>query len=555
MAGFLLAGLLAAGIGASVRGAARPGESPQALAVAGGHVITTDDFAAPYLQYLLKTGQQDHLQLRRAYVNHLVDVRLAALALRDAGIENEEAYRFEREAVRRKLLLDAYAERMLFDTLQVSEADLRALFVRANTQLKARHLYARTREQADRLYERLQRGETFEDLAREVFADPVLAASGGSVGLFGFDEMDPAFEEAAYGLQVGEISKPVQTSTGYSIIQLEDRMTHPILTEHAFAERRAQLERYLLRRKRAEALFTHSQRMAEALDLVFDDQALDRLMAQIDGTALAPAGEAADAWLAAPLLSFGPAGARQTWTIADFRERAQYTSSEQRAQVTTRAHLQTFISGLVVRDVLVQEAIDAGMDREPRYTAALEAAMDEWLFETARARVAAEVVVPEDSVRAHFEAARDVYVVPEKVQVREILVETKAEADALRARLEAEPFEALARVHSIRPGADAAGGDLGFVSRAQLGRLADAVFKASEGDIVGPVEVAGRYALLQVGPRRAAEPATFEASRAEIAASLQWQYVQQAFRAYLDGLRERYDVTIDEAAVAAVRLP
>ena len=93
---------------------------------------------------------------------------------------------------------DRYAAGAIYDTVQVRERDVADLFVRVNTTLKARHLYARTREQADRLYARLQAGETFEDLAREGFADSVLAARGGSVGYFEFDEMDPAFEDAAF---------------------------------------------------------------------------------------------------------------------------------------------------------------------------------------------------------------------------------------------------------------------------------------------------------------------------------------------------------------------
>lgn len=534
---------------------ARPDERRAVVATVAGQPISEQAFADGYTAYLLKGGLQDSPHLRRVFVDYLVQARLVARAAREEGIAQEAAFRFEQEVVAQKLLLDAYADRMLFDTLQVTDDDLRALFVRANTRVKARHLYARTREQAEALYARLRQGASFEALAREVFADTALANNGGSVGYFGYDEMDPAFEETAYTLKVGEISRPVRTAHGYSIIQVEDRVEQPLLTEAAFVARASQLETYALRRKRTEALHRHGRELGDALRITFDGVALDRLMAQIEGTALEAEGEQAEAWLAAPLLSFGPAGDRRTWTVADLRDRAQYTAEAQRAQVRTREHLEAFVSGLVVRELMMERARAAGLHREPVYAQALTQAMDEWIYRTAKARVTAGVDVPADSVRAYFEAHREVYVVPEKVRVREILTETRAEADALAARLEAASFADLARAHSIRPGADATGGDLGYVTRGQLGRLADPVFAAVEGEVVGPLEVAGRYALLQVGGRQAARPARLEEVRDQVEAVLHRQAADAAFDAYVASLRARYDVAVDEAALAAVRLP
>ena len=102
-------------------------------------------------------------------------------------------------------------------------------------------MFAETRRDADSLYNLLQNGATFESLAPSVFRDPELASSGGDLGYFSLDEMDIAFEEQAYSMQPGQISAPVKTSRGYSIIKLTEVAAAPMLTETEFARRRSSL--------------------------------------------------------------------------------------------------------------------------------------------------------------------------------------------------------------------------------------------------------------------------------------------------------------------------
>src|SRR5690606_2587364 len=132
----------------------------------------------------------------------------------ETGAAEQPEYRIVAERFRRKLLIDLYVRRSIYDSIEVAESDLEEVFGRINTSIKARHLYAPTLAQAESLYDRLLSGETFEDLAREVFSDSLLASTGGSLGYFTFDEMDLAFEDAAFALEIGEISRPVRTAQG-----------------------------------------------------------------------------------------------------------------------------------------------------------------------------------------------------------------------------------------------------------------------------------------------------------------------------------------------------
>lgn len=63
----------------------------------------------------------------------------------------------------------------------------------------------------------LQGGADFAALARE-HSDCGSAAAGGDLGGFGRGQMVKAFEEAAFGLDVGATSSVIETPFGYHII-------------------------------------------------------------------------------------------------------------------------------------------------------------------------------------------------------------------------------------------------------------------------------------------------------------------------------------------------
>ena len=67
-------------------------------------------------------------------------------------------------------------------------------------------------------------GESFAELA-SIYSDGPSAREGGDLGWFGRGDMTPPFEEVAFGLDVGEISDPFETSFGYHIVTVEDRRT------------------------------------------------------------------------------------------------------------------------------------------------------------------------------------------------------------------------------------------------------------------------------------------------------------------------------------------
>lgn len=79
-----------------------------------------------------------------------------------------------------------------------------------------------TKEQAQKLRERILQGESFEELAAQYSKDPS-AASGGDIGFVEKGVILPQVDQAAFSLPVGEVSEIIETDLGYHLIIVVDR--------------------------------------------------------------------------------------------------------------------------------------------------------------------------------------------------------------------------------------------------------------------------------------------------------------------------------------------
>lgn len=90
------------------------------------------------------------------------------------------------------------------------------------TEVKASHILVKTEEEAKKLYDEIKNGKNFADAAAEVSLCPS-GSVGGDLGFFSRGMMVKPFEDAAFELEPGELSEPVQTQFGWHLIQVTDK--------------------------------------------------------------------------------------------------------------------------------------------------------------------------------------------------------------------------------------------------------------------------------------------------------------------------------------------
>ncbi len=118
--------------------------------------------------------------------------------------------------------------------------DKRGNTVKFLDQTLARHILVqpseiRTENQAELLindiYDRLNEGEDFKQLARQYSEDPGSKMDGGNLGWSNPGDYDPAFEKTMNETKIGEMSKPIQSSFGWHIIEVLDRRNEDVSQE------------------------------------------------------------------------------------------------------------------------------------------------------------------------------------------------------------------------------------------------------------------------------------------------------------------------------------
>ncbi|MDJ0805298.1 MAG: SurA N-terminal domain-containing protein [Gammaproteobacteria bacterium] len=115
------------------------------------------------------------------------------------------------------------------------------------------------------LKHRLMQGEDFAELAKANSEDTGTAENGGDLGYFGKGIMDPAFEEAVFNLQEGELSEPVRTTFGYHLIKLTGIKAGDVKT---FEEARADVEADFRKAEGERLYFEQAEKLA---DLSYED--------------------------------------------------------------------------------------------------------------------------------------------------------------------------------------------------------------------------------------------------------------------------------------------
>jgi len=320
------------------------------LATVNGDRIILSDFLPKYASFLSKTYQKDNLSNRYAFLNSLIDEKLILDHASEAGLDNDPDMIYEKEKIHDQLLLNDYYDIKIINDIHITNNELRILFKYYKTRLHVRHLYAPDIKTIIDIADKIGSGVSWEYLAKTCFEDSVLKNNGGDLGWYKMGELDPAFEIAAYGLSDGEISEPIKTRNGYSIIQVIEKEKDILLTEDDYQLNKDWLEQMAVRYKMMPKLRKFTDSIVVDLAIEFNDKGLLDLL---DGL-----NENQDDRLSyrnSPVLTVK---GDKPLTVEDCIAYFSKLSDKQFKRINSVETLKTVLSGILARDKMIKDAKD-----------------------------------------------------------------------------------------------------------------------------------------------------------------------------------------------------
>lgn len=232
-----------------------------------------------------------------------------------------------------------------------------------------------------------------------------------------------------------------------------------------------------------------------------------------------------------------------------------------------------YVESVARFELLAREALARGLQDDPEVLASFKRALVNRLMRQQLEQT--PVTITEAEVAEAYAREKESFSRPAQVRLSHIFLAAprgdaaqvaaaRARAEALMKQVRALPpgdfgaFGKLAREQSEEPCTQPLDGDMRFLSDEALARtygseVLDAARGLKEsGDVAGPVQTEQGFHLLKLNGRLAAVNLSLEEAREQLTARLRGTKQTRAWADFLEGLAQRQQLSIDEAALARV---
>ncbi len=209
-------------------------------AVVNGEPITQEELNN---QYEVLPAQYKLVMTKEAFLDQIIDEKLLLQEAKKQGINVDETrvddiinsiisqnkitiQEFEDKLKTQGITLD-YIRGYYTNQITISDLLNKTVFAETDVTLpgriRASHILVNSSEEAQKIKEELEKGADFAKIAEEKSLDAGSKIKGGDLGYFTKGQMVKEFEDAAFDLEIGQISDVVKTDFGYHIIKLIDK--------------------------------------------------------------------------------------------------------------------------------------------------------------------------------------------------------------------------------------------------------------------------------------------------------------------------------------------
>ncbi len=243
-----------AAVGETAKGTSAGGK---VVAEIGKEKITLEDLDQ-MIKDLPEQYQQIALSRKDMFADTVVTQKLLYNEAVKQNLDKDAKVKKEIEQIAREIAIREYLKKEIEDKVTVSDEEAKKFYdankdkFKEPEKIKVFHILVDNEAAAKDILAKLKGGADFAALAKEKSKCPS-KDRGGDLGFMSKGQAVPEFEQAAVGLQAGQMSDVVKTQFGYHIIKVEERQPERTAS---FDESKDQLKQMLLSDKQKQTFDT-----------------------------------------------------------------------------------------------------------------------------------------------------------------------------------------------------------------------------------------------------------------------------------------------------------
>lgn len=244
-------------------------------------------------------------------------------------------------------------------------------------------------------------------------------------------------------------------------------------------------------------------------------------------------------------------------TQADFEREFKNLPDFVQNMLQGKSGKEKFLDELIKKEMLHQEALKRGLDKDSEYLKKVEDFKKINLVTLLLEKeMESKGKVSDKEVREYYEKHKGDFTPVIQIRASHILVKTGGEARKIAERIKkGEDFAEIAKKSSLDAASANTGGDLGFFSRGQMvPEFESAAIKLKPGEISEPVKTKFGYHIIKVTDKKMGQAIELDKVKDIISRRLSAERQKEVFDSYIGGLKKKYKVEINEEALSGLAI-
>ena len=384
----------------------------------------------------------------------------------------------------------------------------------------------------DTVLAKLSSGESFEEVAKQYSMDPGSKDKGGDLGFFERRMMVKEFDEAAFNLEIGQVSNVVKTNFGYHIIKCTDKQPIPPFES----------EKENLKKVYRQGRFNDDNNiLVDSLKAKYNfqqnQQTVDFLLANSDGFHFGEEHPKKDEIGAMTLFTAAGKNFNALDVLQRIGQDKEFASKELKSEAFEPALKK--ISG----EMLLEEDAMNLDKRDPQFASLMKDYRDGiYIFKLQEEEVWNKLSVDSTKLYNYWEENKSNYVMPDKISFSEIYSAKDSLINHYYSLLQSgENFDSLAFKYTERPGFKTKAGNYGLVdvTSSVLSREADKL--KTIGEYSTPFKNGAGYSIFKLNSKEASRLKAFEEAKPEVSGTVQEMESKRLENDYISGLKNTYN--------------